>query len=78
MWPVSINYLIKTDSIDSSTHIDAAGTDTVDLVALESPLSEHDPHGQCGRQGGGYSDGNDVQCMQDDVWNIFSIMHLSE
>lgn len=78
MWPVSINYLIKTDSIDSSTHIDAAGTDTVDLVALESPLSKHDPHGQRGRQGGGYSDGNDVQCMQDDVWNIFSIMHLSE
>lgn len=78
MWPVSINYLIKTDSIDSSTHIDAAGTDTVDLVALESPLSEHNPHSQRRRQGGGYSNGNDVQCMQDDVWNIFSIMHLSE
>lgn len=67
MWPVSINYLIKTDSIDSSTHIDAAGTDTVDLVALESPLSEHNPHSQRRRQSGGYSNGNDVQCMQDDV-----------
>lgn len=78
MWPVSINYLIKTDSIDSSTHIDAAGTDTVDLVVLESPLSEHDPNGQRCRQGRGYGDGNDVQCMQDDIWNIFSIMHLSE
>lgn len=67
MWPVSINYLIKADGIDSSTHIDAAGTDTVDLVVLESPLSEHDPHGQCCRQGRGYSNGNNVQCMQDDV-----------
>lgn len=67
MWPVSINYLIKADGIDSSTHIDAAGTDTVDLVVLESPLSEHDPHGQRCRQSRGYSNGNDVQCMQDDV-----------
>lgn len=64
---MSINYLIKADSIDSSTHIDTAGTDTVDLVVLESPLSEHNPHGQRRRQGWGNSNGNDVQCMQDDV-----------
>lgn len=59
-------YLVETDQVKLTAHVDPLGADAEDADPLQAPLSVHDAcrHGR--RQGRGHGDGDDVQRFNDD------------